>query len=71
MHFEYRKNKRVVIMVVRREEDTKEVPEADMGAVMTKDMEEGEVDPPLLQLWRNQPCIKVFHQATHTLCILL
>jgi hypothetical protein len=45
MHFGYRKNKRVVIVVVLREVDTKEVLEEDMGVVTTEDMEGG-ADPP-------------------------
>jgi hypothetical protein len=71
MYFRYRNNRRVVIMVVWREADTKDIPKVDMGTVTKKDMEEGVVDPPLLQLWRNWPSIKFFHQAMHTLCILL
>jgi hypothetical protein len=50
MHSGYKKNIRVVIMVVLREEDTKEVPEEDMGVVMDEDMEEGEEDPPLVSI---------------------
>ena len=33
-------------VVAWKEEDTKEVPEVDMGVVATEDMEEGEVDLP-------------------------
>jgi hypothetical protein len=48
MHPRYKKNRRVVIMVVIREEDTKGVPEVDMGVNADKDKEEGEVVPPLV-----------------------
>jgi hypothetical protein len=50
MHFGYKKKKRVVIMVVLREADTKEVPEVDMCVVADEDMEEGEEDPPLVSI---------------------
>jgi hypothetical protein len=48
MYSGFKRNKRVVIMVVLREVDIKEVPEVDMDVVMDEDMEEGEVDPPLV-----------------------
>jgi hypothetical protein len=41
MHSRYRKSRRVVSVVVLKEVDTKEVPEVDMGMVMTKDMARG------------------------------
>jgi hypothetical protein len=47
MHSKYKRNKGVVMMVVLREVDIREVLEADMDVVTTKDMEEGEEDPPL------------------------
>jgi hypothetical protein len=67
MYFGYKRNKRVVTMVVLREVDIKEVPEVDMDEVRDEDMEEGEVDPPLvLTMWRNWPCVKIF-VPNHTL----
>jgi hypothetical protein len=50
MHYGYRRNRRVVIVVVLKKEDTKEVPEKDMGMVTTKDMEEGEANLPLVSI---------------------
>jgi hypothetical protein len=50
MHFRYKKNRRVVIMETLRETDTKEVHEEDMDVVMDEDMEEGEVDTPLVSI---------------------
>jgi hypothetical protein len=37
----------VVIVVVLKDEDTKDVPKVDMGMVTIEDMAEGEVNPPL------------------------
>jgi hypothetical protein len=48
MHFEYRNNKRVMIVEVLRDVDTKEVLEVDMGAVSTEDMEKWEENPQLV-----------------------
>jgi hypothetical protein len=45
MHSVYKKNRRVVIVVVWKEVDTKDVPGVDMGMVVDEDMEEGEADP--------------------------
>jgi hypothetical protein len=47
MYSGYKKNKRVVIVAVLREVDTKEVPEVAIDAVVDEDMEEGEADHPL------------------------
>ena len=37
-------------MEVLKEEDTKEVPKENMGAVVAKDMAQGEVDLPLVSI---------------------
>jgi hypothetical protein len=42
MNSRYRKRRRVVSMTVSEKEDTKEVPEVDMGMVMDEDMAEDE-----------------------------
>jgi hypothetical protein len=44
------KSKRVVIMAVLKEVDTKAVLVVDMGAVATEDIVEGEVDPPSISI---------------------
>jgi hypothetical protein len=70
--FWYKKNKRVVIMVVLREVDTKEVLEVDMGMVVDEDMEEGEVDPPLVSIVEKLVMYQGFvPNHTCALCILL
>jgi hypothetical protein len=38
MHYGYRKNKKVVSMVVLKEADSKDVPTVDMDVVEAKDM---------------------------------
>jgi hypothetical protein len=48
MYSKYNNKKRVVILVVLREENIKVVPEVDMDTTTEEDMEEGEVDPPLV-----------------------
>jgi hypothetical protein len=48
IHFGYRKRRRVVIVAVLKEANTKEVLEVVMGLVATEDMVEGEVNPPLV-----------------------
>jgi hypothetical protein len=50
MHYRHRRNIRVVIMEVLKEEDTKEVPKEDMGVVAAKDMGQGEVDLSLVSI---------------------
>jgi hypothetical protein len=67
MYSGYKKNKRVVIMVVLREVDTKEVPEVDMGVVTDEDMEEGEVDPPLVSIVERLVMYQGF-VPNHVLC---
>jgi hypothetical protein len=46
--FWFKRNKRVVIVVVLREVAIKEVPKEAMDEVADEDMEVGEVDPPLV-----------------------
>jgi hypothetical protein len=50
MHSKYKKRRRVVIMVVLREVNTKDLPKEDMYAVSYEDMEEGETYPPLVSI---------------------
>jgi hypothetical protein len=50
MHSRYKKNIRVVSVVVMRVTDTKGVQEVDIGMVMIEDMAEGEVDPTLVSI---------------------
>jgi hypothetical protein len=45
MYFGFNTNRMVVTVMMMREVDIKYFPEANMGAVADKDMEEGEVDP--------------------------
>jgi hypothetical protein len=47
MYFRFKRNRRVVTMVVLREVVIKEVPKTSMDTVMNEDMEVGEVYPPL------------------------
>jgi hypothetical protein len=48
LHSEYKRNIRVVIVVVLKEADTKEVLKEDMGMIPVKVMAAGEGDLPLI-----------------------
>jgi hypothetical protein len=72
MHSRYRRSRKVVSGGAWKEVDTKEVPEVDMGVVMTEDMVEGEVDPPhVLIVVRLVMSHDFVPNHAHALCILL
>jgi hypothetical protein len=68
MYFWFKRNIRVVIVVILREVAFKEVPEASMDAVTNKDMEGGEVDP-LISLTMEKYAMFKYFVPNHTLFV--